>query len=420
MKKKWQIIMALVLSLVILLTIAVPAVLAQDEEPSAATIQSGGALAIIAPWTVPAGKEFTVRAFLREDQEPFPNAGIWAINRDDVATLQDELAWLRDNAEPTDEGKDYESVLDAHGMFLGRTGRDGRLAVTFEQAGRYILVAARNGYLPGFTHIGIRDTIKALGIRAPRRAPAGEPVTMQVFERINQKAVEGAGVWAVTRDNVEALKQEAETLRQDTSLSDEDKDYEALTEAYGFFLGRTDENGKLDYTFEDAGVYLLVAVKKGYFPGFTLINVYEQPAALAITATPPRAHVGQEVTLRVADRQSNDPVADAGVWAIGRDDVAALRDEIGALRQDTSTDAAEKDYEAVISACGTFLGRTDERGKLGATFDTAGIYVLVAVKRGYFPGFTMLVVREVITPEKAQPTGRASLEPVVPDNIELK
>ncbi len=394
MKRKWQITVALVLSLVILLT-AVPAVMAQDEEPTTATsLTRGGSLAIIAPWTVPAGKEFTVRAFLRENQEPFPNAGIWVVSRDDNEALKDELAWLRDNADRPAQDKDYESILDAHGVFLGRTGRDGRLACTFDEAGRYILVAARNGYRPGFTHIGIRDTVKALGIKAPKRAPVGRPVTMTVFDRVIQEPVQGAGIWAVTRDNIDLLKQEAEALKEDASLAAEDKDYEALANTYGFFLGRTDENGKLEHTFGETGTYLLVAVKRGYYPGFSLISIHDQIQALGIKATPPRTNVGREITLSVFDRMSNDPVEGAGIWAISRDETATLRDEIGALRNDGTTDTAKMDYEAIVSLYGTFLGTTDEHGKLGATFDTAGVYILVAVKRGYVPGFTRLVVKE--------------------------
>jgi hypothetical protein len=394
MKRKWQITVAAVLSLAILLT-AVPAVMAQDDEPEpTASLTGGGSLAIIAPWTVPAGKEFTVRAFLRGNQEPFPNAGIWAIRQNADGTLKEDLSWLREDANQTDDNLDYESILDTHGVFLGRTGRDGRLACTFDEAGRYILVAARNGYRPGFTHIGIRETVKALGIRAPKRAPAGRPVTMMVFDRVIHEPVQGAGVWAVTRDNIDMLQQEAEALKQDASLADEEKDYESLANTYGFFLGRTDENGKLEYAFEETGTYLLVAVKRGYYPGFSLISIVDLPQALGIKATPPRTHVGREVTLSVFDRSNNDPVEGAGVWAIGRDEAATLRDEIEALRKDNSTDAAETDYESIVSLYGTFLGRTDEHGKLGATFDTAGFYVLVAIKRGYLPGVTTLVVKE--------------------------
>jgi hypothetical protein len=365
-----------------------------------------------------------VRAFLRENQEPFPGAGVWAIGADSVETLKAELGQLKQDSSRPDVEKDYESIIGNHGAYLGRTGQDGRLACTLEQAGRYILVAARNGYVPGFTHIGVRDTISALGIRTPKRAPVGQPVSMGVFDRITQNPVAGAGIWAVTRDDIEALKQEAQALKEDAVVAAEEKDYESLVNARGLFLGRTDENGKLDYTFNDAGAYLLVAVKRGYFPGFSPLAVIEKPKVLAIKATPPQTHVGKEVTLNVSDRQAKAPVEGAGVWAMSRDEAETLKQEIAALREDTATAAAGKDYEAVVSLHGTFLGRTDADGKLGATFDTAGNYLLVTVKHGYIPGFTVLPVREMPEPSTTTNATRSQKQPNLkafrPNAVEIR
>ncbi|MFC1944453.1 hypothetical protein ACFLX5_03030 [Chloroflexota bacterium] len=408
MKKKWQIMVAVVLSLVTLISVAAPT-MAQDEGTAAAERLPGGALAIIAPWSAPVGGEFTVRTFLRENQEPFAGAGVWAFSVDKADTVKGELGRLRQESSLADVDKDYESILNAYGAFLGQTGRDGRLACTFEQAGRYILVAAQNGYMPGFTRIDIRGTAKALGIRAPRRAPLGEEITIAVFERVTQDTVADAGVWAVTQDNIEALKQEARELKQDTSLSSEEKDYETLVNNYGFFLGSTDEHGELDYTFNEAGGYLLVAVKRGHIPGFAPLAVYDRPEALGIKATPPRTHVGKVVRLDVFNRQSNDPVGDAGIWAISRDKAGALREEIAERRKYTGTAADEKDYEAAVSLHGEFLGRTDDDGKLSTTFDTAGIYLLVTAKKDYLPGFTVLAVRDMPQPNTIEPEAMQGL-----------
>jgi hypothetical protein len=294
MKRKWQITVAAVLSLAILLT-AVPAVMAQDDEPEpTASLTGGGSLAIIAPWTVPAGKEFTVRAFLRGNQEPFPNAGIWAIRQNADGTLKEDLSWLREDANQTDDNLDYESILDTHGVFLGRTGRDGRLACTFDEAGRYILVAARNGYRPGFTHIGIRETVKALGIRAPKRAPAGRPVTMMVFDRVIHEPVQGAGVWAIGRDEAATLRDEIEALRKDNSTDAAETDYESIVSLYGTFLGRTDEHGKLGATFDTAGFCVLVAIKRGYLPGVTTLVVKEAPELQSQSVKPESTRIQKE------------------------------------------------------------------------------------------------------------------------------
>ncbi|OGO41841.1 MAG: hypothetical protein A2137_07190 [Chloroflexi bacterium RBG_16_58_8] len=422
MKKKWQIMVGLVLSLVTMLIAAVPALAQEDEEPVAAASSTRGALAIIAPWTVPVGKEFTMRTFLRENQEPFPGAGVWAVSADSIDKVKEALGELREGPKEADVDRDYEGIVGRHGIFLGRTGNDGRLAYTFEKPGKYVLIAARNGYLPGFTRVGIRGAnVKALGIKAPKRAPVGQPVTMTVFERGTQEPVEGAGVWAITRDKMEALKQEAETLREDASVAAEEKDYESLANKHGFFLGRTDKKGELEYTFKEAGVYLLVAVKRGYFPGFAPLAVIDRPQALGIKATPPRTHVGKEVTLNVFDRKTNDPVADAGVWAMSREDAEALKKELASLKGDASTAATERDYEAAVSVHGTFLGRTDADGKLGATFDTPGVYLLVAAKKGYIPGFTTLGVKELPQPKNTtRPENRLKPELFPTDNVTLR
>lgn len=279
--KRWQILLMVTLALVLMVATPMTA-LAQDEEaapPADARRlpQLKGALAIIAPWVAPVGKEVQMTVFLRENQEPFPGAGVWAITPETAEALKEEVARLnQDDSQPAGE-KDYEAMMESRGIFLGRTNGDGRVVYTFEQAGRYVLVAAKKGYLPGFTHIGIRESIKALAIQAPRRVPPGEQFTLTVFERGTQEPVEEAGVWAITRDKVETLQTEAKALREDTSIPAEEKDYEALVKVYGIFLGKTGNNGKLDYAFEEAGGYLLVAVKKGYVPGFQAFGVRDIP-----------------------------------------------------------------------------------------------------------------------------------------------
>src|SRR3972149_4706772 len=210
MKNKWQTIVGLFLSMMVMITTAAP-VLAQEDKSTATddVLSRRGSLAIIAPWAVPVNKEFTARVFLRENQEPLPDVGVWAISTDTAETLKDELGILREGVNPADAEKDYESLMGKHGIFLGRTGEDGRVTYAFKQAGGYILVAAKKGLLPGFTRIKVGETTNVLGIKAPKRTPAGEEVTIGVFAHLTQEAVEGAGVWAVTRDNIETLQQEA-------------------------------------------------------------------------------------------------------------------------------------------------------------------------------------------------------------------
>jgi len=115
-------------------------------------------------------------------------------------------------------------------------------------------------------------TRNALGIEAPRAAPAGEQVTITVFQRGTQEPVKDAGVWALTRDNAQDLKEELVSLREQ-GVKLVDVDLESIVSGYGIFLGMTNGAGKVMHSFEDTGGYLLVAVKANYIPGFARIFI---------------------------------------------------------------------------------------------------------------------------------------------------
>jgi hypothetical protein len=112
---------------------------------------------------------------------------------------------------------------------------------------------------------------------------------MTVLQRGTEEPVEGAGIWALTREEVEVMKEEMTALREDTSIAAEEKDYEALVSVHGIFIGRTNENGRLQHVFEDAGGYLLVTVKRGYIPGWTPINIIDQTQQPVVTPQSPRS-----------------------------------------------------------------------------------------------------------------------------------
>ncbi len=395
MKRWWRIPLVMILALVLL--VATPlAIMAQSEITTyKAKPDFKGALAIVAPWSGMTGKELTVRVFLRADQEPFPGAGVWAVTKEKMEALKGELAQLKDDASQPAEEKDYEKIIEAHGIFLGRTGGDGRLAHTFQQPGLYILIAAKRGYYPGFTAIKVNESIKALGIEAPKRIAPGAEITINVFDRLTQDKVEGAGIWAVTKENIEVLKAAAQAFKEDTSITAAEKDYEALVKAYAIFLGQTDKHGQLKYTFDETGGYLLVAVKQGYIPGFSPLAVISTPKALSIKANPPQAHVCKNIILNVFDHANSDPVEGASLWAVSKEQVEALKAAVRALNEDKTLSLEEKDYEAVIKLYGTFLGKTDPDGKLDITFSQAGNYLLVAVKKGCIPGFTVIPIKEM-------------------------
>jgi len=272
--KEWSVIIMVIMAAVLLIQSPVSA-LAQtgDEAVKAPKPLSKGALAIVAPRVAGVNQEISMTVFLRYNQEPFEGAGIWAFTREEAELLKEEIQAHRESNNQTDEPTDYESVAERHGRFLGRTDENGKLYHVFEQAGAYVLATFQGGYFPGFTGIKIRELPKALTIQAPRRASVGEEVTMNVSQRGIEEAIEGAGIWAVTRDNVEAFKEDMASLRENTEIAAGEKDYESVASVYGILLGWTDENGQLGYAFEEEGGYALIAVKPGYLPGFTSIHI---------------------------------------------------------------------------------------------------------------------------------------------------
>ena len=420
MKKhlKWSVIIPVFMA-ALLLVVSPTAALAQSDDDSATDSKPAmqGALAIVAPRIARVGQEISMTVFLRSNQEPFAGAGVWAFTREKAEILRQEMTALRDNTSLTAEEKDYESLADIHGTFIGRTGDDGKLYHTFREEGVYVLAAIKRGYFPGFTSIFVGELPRALAIEAPRKAKVGEEVNMTVYQRGTNEPIEGAGIWAITRDKVELLKEQMTALREDGTISAEDKDYESVVDIHGTFLGRTDERGHLSHAFREEGVYVLVAVKRGYFPGSSPILIGNMQQGLTLWA-PYRALVGQDVTMTVYQRGTTQPVEDAGIWAITRADVEIHKEEMAALRESANVSSGEMDYEALINVHGTFLGRTDERGQLVHAFREEGSYLLVTVKRGYFPGFSPIHILTI--PTSDVPRDSVEREKVVDDAASLQ
>ena len=273
MRKRTVIIATLVALLV--LSLSPMSILAQGNEDATASAKPPvkDALAIVAPWVTPVGQEISMRVFLRANQEPFEGAGVWALTQENAEALKAEMAALRENASLAAEEADHEALMNIYGSFLGRTGTDGRLYYTFEEAGSYVLVAFTAGYIPGFTRVRVKSMLDALVIEAPRKAEVDEKVTITVYQRSTQDPVKDAGVWAFTREQAESLKAEMESIRES---GDHEVVQAALEEAVGIrgiFLGTTNGSGKVMYAFTEEGGYLLVACKQGYFHGFTPIGI---------------------------------------------------------------------------------------------------------------------------------------------------
>ena len=408
--KKWQAILGTMVALV--MTASVPlSSLAQNEVVAAAKPALSGSLAIVAPRSVAVAKEMSLGVFQRENQNPVPGAGVWALTREKAEEVKKTVS-----AQTAAADTDYEAVLGSHGSFLGRTGGDGRLVHTFRESGQYVLVAAKKGYIPDFSPLAVRGApVDVLVIKAPRMSPPGESVTISVTGKANGEPVGGAGVWALTREQAETLKSQIARVKPTDNSSG---DTEAQLNTHGIFLGRTHGNGELKYTFTEEGTYVLVTFKQGYMPGFTVINIKNIPKALVIKA-PQISPVGETVTMSVTQRGTDDPAKDAGVWALTPTEAEALKARIAGTNATANT-AADIDIESTLNGIGIFIGKTNGNGEVKHKFDTVGRYVLVTAKKGYIPGYTgIAIVSPKPTPkpgEKPNIAPRVTEKPVTGNN----
>jgi hypothetical protein len=232
---------------------------------------------------------------------------------------------------------------------------------------------------PDYPYIGSLDIV------APRIAMVDQRISMRVFLRWNQEPFEGAGVWAFTRDQAEIMREEVRKIAEDESIPVDKKDYEALASVHGTFIGTTGSDGRVYYCFENKGNYLLAAVKRGYFPGFTTIRIGSTPKAMALDA-PQKAKVNETITMTVTQRGTGTPIENAGIWAFTKERAEELHTELNAIRESSDIAAEDIDYERLADIYGEYLGRTDERGKLDHAFSEEGGYLLLSIKRGYIPG----------------------------------
>jgi hypothetical protein len=241
-------ISALVTTAVLMMPSAGVALAQSESVAEVAPIKA--TLTIKSPESARAGELVRITVMERHTGRPISRAGVWSIPVEKV----------------TDDARDseaYASLARRRGHFLGWTNQRGTVFHRFGEAGGFILVAAKDGFIPGFSKMTITP-VKALAIRAPEMVRVGQPVTMQVMEQHVHLPVPRAAVFAI---NTSQLPSEAE----DTEA------YAELAKRRGYFIGLTDGRGIVSHRFREAGRYGLVAIKEGFQSGFAKISVAPLP-----------------------------------------------------------------------------------------------------------------------------------------------
>jgi hypothetical protein len=270
--KKWQIILASLLAVLVIVVTPLSIMAARDNKPDIGIKPNlKGALAIVAPRIVQTGSEMSLTVFLRKDQTPVPDVGVWALSKDSVTTLREDVKALKDKGLANLTEDDYQTVLKNNAQWIDKTDENGKILYTFNEPGNYLLVGVKPGYVPDFSFLAVRSD---LTISGPREAVLGQDVTFRVTQNGTEEPVEGAGVWAVTRENTKTLREAliAERLAHKGDLKN--ADWTGILDVDADPMGSTDQNGDLTCSFDAEGKYFLITALEGYLPGFWGIAVH--------------------------------------------------------------------------------------------------------------------------------------------------
>ncbi len=437
-------LVALITALAILMPAASP-VMADQDEASKPQVQSAAALMIKAPNIIEASQPLTITVFSKLGHETIAGAYVYALKASNLVVTAD-------NTNYTTLMSEYEATAEARGALIGTTGADGTVTGTLSETGRFMLVATKDGFIPGFARLTVTLAVKkALNIKTRGSVEINKPVTISVTERFKLQAVEGTAVYAmlVTENNTlrvnalstvpmlkvpaqaniqtqakvwgdthgltqvktakvesrvlpgwpgQAVKpfwmsENATVIRSNPWDETFSANYAAEIQSGGFLLGNTDVNGQLTYTFTQKGTYVLVAVKEGYIPGFGRIFVYTPNQGNLLIKSPGSADTGASVTFIVVDWKSGQGIGGASLWALRIDDIKGTAESVwqGLQAGSAGSDVAEK-YKGWAKDKGILLGTSADSGEVTYAFKDQGRYLLTAVKDGYTPGFSQIKI----------------------------
>jgi hypothetical protein len=266
--KTWHIILASVMGLLLLVITPLSVLAAGGQSNPSGTAQGPKSrLAIVQPAVVRIGIPMQLTVLERLNQTPVSAAGVWAVDKDNVNVVKHAIKDLNHPVTGNTTASEYENILNANGTKLGQTDINGKLTCTFTAPANVWLVVCKEGYLPGFSHLIVREL---LAISAPPSALPNETVTVTVNPQGSTEAVSGAAVWAVDFAQARALK--LAKIRQMIKGDPGDTDWTAVLGDAAISLGITDDNGQVTHAFPE-GKYLLIAAKPGCVPALARIVI---------------------------------------------------------------------------------------------------------------------------------------------------
>lgn len=425
MKRLFLSVLSAVLALTMILPAAAP-VMADSEKDDQAQPAAKAVLMVTNSNVVDVGQSVTITVSERHDHSPVAGAAVYAKKAKDIQPIIAAARKLfrvnKVNANDVADTAQYVAEMQQGGILLGYTDDEGKVAYTFADSGTYVLIAIKDDYTPGFAKMNVTlGDQKKLGIKAPSSAEVDKPVTIKVIERNTGDPVAEAVVYALKIDNAKGYIPYEPPSDNGTTSTTAVERYVALAVQNGSLIGYTDNSSELVNTFTETGRYILVTTKDGYEPGFAHIVITPVESTALHIKAPAVAAMGQSVTINVTERNTDNPVAGASVYALKWNAMPApIPTDNGTATQILTvqpTYAAEADkYAAMAQDAGFLIGSTDSNGQVSYTFNDAGRYTLVAIKDGYKPDLTTIDIRadNMQNPERIerlQPTPRGIFNP---------
>ncbi|MCX5994273.1 MAG: hypothetical protein NT177_08705 [Chloroflexi bacterium] len=223
--------------------------------------------------TIQAGQPATITVLSRSSNETIAGAPVYAIK-----TGGKVVPAGPGNSTATDG--EFEALMKPAGILIGTTGIDGTVSATLAVAGRYLLIATKDGFIPGFARLQVKEegNKARLSLKATPSSPAGQQVTISVTDRISNQATENATVYALKVENGKDIKQKPPTANNGKAVLSRALNNTEMVREKGVLVGSTDSAGQVTYSFPTPGQYILAAFKAGYLPDFARINIRQVAA----------------------------------------------------------------------------------------------------------------------------------------------
>ncbi len=242
---------------------------------------------------------FTVTIFGKDKSDVIAGASVYA--------LPSQHAVIRANKSDnyTSLINKYEEIATSKGIIIGTTDESGKTTGILDKIGSYLLVALKNGYKPGFSHIKVIPVSRdGLVIEAPEKAYTDETVTILVKGKQSGSPVADVIIYALRDktpidrfikhqpvDNGTATQIITEILPAHLILKEESDNLSSKWITEIVTLGKTGNDGELSCTFDRTGAYTLFAIKENYKLDRCHIKILPQPTIKEHIIQNRRAHI---------------------------------------------------------------------------------------------------------------------------------